>query len=254
MAKSLTYTLSIAGFDPCGGAGILADIKTFEHFKCMGMAIQTANTIQTENQFISVNWINEDLVLHQLETLLKQYRFKTIKIGLIQSISTLKKVIDICLKYNPNVKIIWDTVLSASAGFDFNFSANGIYDVLQKLYLITPNFNEINQLTNLKNSIDSAKQLSKHTKVILKGGHNNQNKGKDYLFETINGQLIQKSYNPKTTVKPINEKHGSGCVFSSALAANLAQGYPLHKSILKSKRYIEHYLSSNKTLLGQHKL
>lgn len=254
MPKNITYTLTIAGFDPSGGAGVLADIKTFEHFKCIGMAVQTANTIQTENQFISVNWIEEELIIKQLDVLLKQYRFKTIKIGLIKNINQLNKIVDLCLKYNSKTKIIWDTVLSASTGYNFDITTTGLNDILKKIYLITPNWNEVNQLADLSDSIESAKLLAQYTKVYLKGGHNNKQQGKDYFFEMSKGHLIQKSFNPKPTVKPISQKHGSGCVFSSALVANLAQGYPLTKSILRSKRYIEHYLSSNKTLLGQHKL
>ena len=46
--------LSIAGFDPCGGAGILADIKTFEQHKVFGLAVNTAQTLQTEDLFISI--------------------------------------------------------------------------------------------------------------------------------------------------------------------------------------------------------
>jgi hydroxymethylpyrimidine/phosphomethylpyrimidine kinase len=254
MAKPIIYTLTIAGFDPSGGAGILADIKSFEHFKCIGLAVQTANTIQTENEFLSVNWIDEKMILNQLETLLKSYKFKYIKIGLIKDLTILNRVVDLCLNYNPKVKIIWDTVLSSSTGFDFKMSTNGLTDILKKTYLITPNWNEINILSSINESIDSANFLGQYTKVYLKGGHNKDQLGKDYLFEQKEGGIIQKSFNPKPTVKPINPKHGSGCVFSSALTANLAQGFTLQKSILKSKRYVEHYLSSNKTLLGTHKL
>ena len=254
MPKKITYTLTIAGFDPSGGAGILADIKTFEHFKCLGLAVQSANTIQTEDEFLSVNWISDDVILQQLEMLLKKYKFNYIKVGLIKDLKILNKVTDLCLKYNPSTKIIWDTVLSSSTGFNFDMSTKGLNDVLKKIYLITPNWNEIKLLSNHQNSIEGAKAIATYTKVYLKGGHNEAKPGKDYLFEKIDENIIQKSYNPKSTVKPITPKHGSGCVFSAALTANLAQGFPLHKSILRSKRYIEHYLSSNQTLLGTHKL
>jgi hydroxymethylpyrimidine/phosphomethylpyrimidine kinase len=254
MAKPIIYTLTIAGFDPSGGAGILADIKSFEHFKCIGMAVQTANTIQTENDFLSVNWIDEKHILNQLETLLKLYKFKYVKIGLIKDLSILNRVVDMCLFYNPKVKIIWDTVLSSSTGFNFNLPTEGLIDILKKIYLITPNWQEINTLSSINQSFNSAEFLAQYTKVYLKGGHNYKQLGKDYLFEQKEGKITQKSFNPKPTVKPITPKHGSGCVFSSALTANLAKGFTLQKSILKSKRYIEHYLSSNNTLLGTHKL
>ncbi len=254
MAKSLTYVLSIAGFDPSGGAGILADIKTFEHFKCMGLAVQTANTIQTDSEFLSVNWINKALIKEQLQVLLNTYKIDFVKIGLISNLHDLNELVETCLSFNPKIKIIWDTVLSASSGFNFNQDIEGITSLLPKLFLITPNWEEISKISGGLMGLEGAKKLAQHCKIYLKGGHNTQAIGKDFLVESQNNQIKVTAFNPRPTVKSIFPKHGSGCVFSSALTANLAKGYTLKKSILKSKRYIEHYLSSNPTLLGTHKL
>jgi len=244
------YILTIAGFDPSGGAGILADIKTFEQYKCIGMGVQTANTVQTEDEFLSVNWVDEQIVISQLELLLSKYKFSYVKIGLIPSLDFLQKVVSILFTNNRHTKLIWDPILSASAGFDFKHNLNTLESVLNKVYLITPNWNEVKILSKNDDAINGAKFLSQFTQVILKGGHNESNLGKDYLVQNS----LQKGFNPKKTVKPIYAKHGSGCVFSSAITANLQQGYPLHKSILKSKRYMEGFLSSNKTLIGKHRL
>jgi len=242
--------LTIAGFDPSGGAGILADIKTFEQHKCIGMAVQTANTIQTDAEFLSVNWIDETIVFKQLDVLLSKYKFKYVKIGLIPNLKFLQKTIAILKSHNPKTKIIWDPILSASAGFDFTHNLSELETILEHVYLITPNWNEVRVLANTDDAIGGAKQLSQLTKVYLKGGHNEAKLGKDYLFDS----KAQKSFNPKKTVKPIHPKHGSGCVLSSAITASLQQGYPLQKAILKSKRYIEGFLSSSKTLIGRHRL
>lgn len=244
------YILTIAGFDPSGGAGILADIKTFEQHKCIGMGVQTANTIQTENEFLSVNWIDENVVLKQLEMLLSKYKFKYVKVGLIPNLKFLQKVITILKQNNPKTKIIWDPILSASVGFEFNQNLENLNVVLKDLFLITPNWNEVKVLAGNNDSIEGAIQLSNLTKVYLKGGHNPDDLGKDSLFENGN----QKTFNPKNTKKVLSSKHGSGCVLSSAIAANLQQGYPLQKSILKSKRYIEGFLGSSKSLIGRHRL
>jgi len=182
--------------------------------------------------------------------LLSKYTFSYVKIGLIPSLDFLQKVVSILIANNRHTKLIWDPILSASAGFDFKHNLNTLESVLNKMYLITPNWNEVKVLSKNDDALSGAKFLSQFTKVILKGGHNESSLGKDYLFE----DGLQKGFNPKKTVKSICSKHGSGCVFSSALTANLQQGYPLHKSILKSKRYIEGFLSSNKTLLGNHRL
>lgn len=250
MSKKNNYILTIAGFDPSGGAGLLADIKTFEQNKCIGMAVQTANTIQTENEFLSVNWIDENIVIQQLERLLAKYRFDYIKIGLIPNLAFLQKSIRLCKASNPQTKFIWDPILSASTGFNFNHQLDSLKEVLKDVYLITPNWDEVKVLSNTKDSIEGAKQISKITKVYLKGGHNPISLGKDYLFENEE----QKTFNPKNSGKAVYSKHGSGCVLSSAITANLQQGYPLQKSILKSKRYIEGFLSSSKSLIGRHRL
>jgi hydroxymethylpyrimidine/phosphomethylpyrimidine kinase len=250
MSKKLTYILSIAGFDPCGGAGVLADVKTFEQHGCTGMAVQTANTIQTESEFKSVNWIDESIVFTQLDFLLSSYQFKYVKIGLIPSLTFFKTVVEKCKTANRKVKIIWDPVLSASSGFSFGQDLSDLKEILNELYLITPNWSEVQTLSSSENGKEGAKILSEYVKVYLKGGHNPDDLGKDFLFENSESQ----TFNPKARNMTYYEKHGSGCVLSSAIAANLANGYLLQKSCLKSKRYIEGVLASSKTFLGRHKL
>ena len=240
--------LSIAGFDPSGGAGVLADIKTFEAHRCLGFAVITANTIQNEREFVAPNWIKEEDVFEQLDVLLKQHQFEYVKIGLVPSLGFLKNIISNLQSPISNLKIIWDPILSASAGFDFKYDLSELKEVLKQVYLITPNWNEIKQLSGNKEALKGAEELSEFTNVYLKGGHSNE-VGKDYLF--FEGK--RNAFNPKNK-KPMFDKHGSGCVFSSALAANLLRGYPLIKACLRSKRYIEKYLSSTDELLGYHRI
>ena len=85
--------------------------------------------------------------------------------------------------------------------------------------------------------------------MFLKGGHAEKKVGYDTLFLKEGKQF---SFRPKT--KNIFSKHGSGCVLSSALTANLAKGEDLQRACLKAKQYTERILSSNKTLLGYHKI
>jgi len=244
--KTRPNILTIAGFDPSGGAGLLADIKTFESHRCLGFAVQTANTIQTENRFIAVNWIPDELILKQLDELLKQYQFKIVKIGLIPNLLFLQQALKRLVKSNPMVRIIWDPVLSVSAGFDFKHDLSNLEEILSRVDIITPNWNEITRMTNESEPLLAAKQLSHFCKIFLKGGHNSENLGKDFLVE----KQEVRTFKPKPDA--YYEKHGSGCVLSAAIASNILRGYPLQKSILKSKRYIEKVLKSNTTLLGYH--
>ena len=245
--KTRPKILTIAGFDPSGGAGILADIKTIEANKCLGFAVCTANTIQNEHEFVSPNWIAEEEVFAQLDILMKIHTFDYVKIGLISSFEFLRRVSSKLIAQNPSLKIIWDPILSASAGFDFNHDLSELKTVLKDVYMITPNWNEIKQLSGNEDALVGAALLAQFTHVYLKGGHHPTTKGKDYLF--FDGKV--NVFNPK---KKVNyEKHGSGCVFSSALTANLAKKYPVVKACLRSKSYMYKFLNSSPTLLGTHK-
>lgn len=248
MSKQRKKILTIAGFDPSGGAGLLADIKTIEANKCSGFAVCTANTIQNENEFVSPNWINEDEIFKQLDILLKEHQFEYVKIGLIPSLDFLKKIIATLITQHPQPKLIWDPILSASSGFNFEYDLLELKAILKSIFIVTPNWNEIKQLSGKEDAQKGAETLAQFTNVYLKGGHNPEVKGKDYLF--YEGKVFP--FNPK--VKVLYEKHGSGCVFSSTLTANLAIGFPIIKACLRSKSYMYKFLNSSPTLLGRHRL
>ena len=101
-------------------------------------------------------------------------------------------------------------------------------------------------LTNTNDSKEAAKQLSEHCNVLLKGGHNEKKVGVDYLY--TNGDCIEL----KPTLNNLSAKHGSGCVLSAAIVSNLALGHDLKAACIKSKKYVEQFLNSNKSLLGFH--
>ncbi|MDG2331737.1 MAG: bifunctional hydroxymethylpyrimidine kinase/phosphomethylpyrimidine kinase [Flavobacteriales bacterium] len=235
------FILSIAGFDPSGGAGVIADAKTFEQHNVQGLFVITANTIQTAVNFNSVNWVDDALIIEQLNSIMDHYPIGFVKIGLIRDIALLEKLVLLLLE--KDVKIIWDPILISSSGFKFHTELAGLENVLKKIHYITPNWLEINSLSG-KNGIDGAKSLSSYTKVYLKGGHS-EDFGKDYLV--THGNII-----PFNMVKKGFEKHGSGCIFSSSLAANLLKGYPEIKACIRAKRYTELRLASNRSLLAYH--
>ncbi len=234
--KNRPYVLTIAGFDPCGGAGVLADIKTFEQHKTLGLAVNTCLTFQTENEFFGIDWFTLNQLENQLMPLLKKYPVSAIKIGLIQKTQLL-----FLLAVLPkSIPIIWDPILKASAGFDFinGFTPQNIKDVLSQVFLITPNLLEF-ELLKLN--------LNKQTNVLLKGGHQENHKH-DILIDAFgNEQLIE---GVKFT-KPY-QKHGTGCVLSSAIAANLSLGFSTLESCTLAKEYVEKLLQSNNRLLGYH--
>jgi len=242
--------LTIAGYDPSGGAGVLADIKTFEAMGIYGLAIITGNTHQNDVSFKGVTWLDRKDKEKNMALLAERFPVKAVKLGMHKDLQDVAYSIELSQKYFPDIKIIWDPVLAASAGFDLNIKIgkNSLSNILSKLELITPNQQEAEKLGMSKNVNEAASVLSKECPVLLKGGHSSdKNNSVDYLF--INGEN-KKEYST-ARIKGI-EKHGSGCVLSAAIAASLANGDNLEQAIDKGKKYVTQFLKSNKTLLGYH--
>jgi hydroxymethylpyrimidine/phosphomethylpyrimidine kinase len=247
MKPARPYVLTIGGFDPTGGAGVLADIKTAERLRCYGMSVLTANTVQREDKVLSVNWLSNAFIKEQCDAL-KQVDFKAIKIGIVQNVEMLSAILKMTAEYWPKATLIWDPVVKASDNTTFfDFESNFDFtSILSKVDIITPNSNELSYLSKKENIEERLSELSKSTQVYLTGGHNEERIGVDYFAD----KKGTKKLNPK--VGTYSEKHGSGCVLSTALACNIALDFPMHLVLLKSKRYIEKVLGSNKTLLAYH--
>jgi hydroxymethylpyrimidine/phosphomethylpyrimidine kinase len=241
------YVLTIAGFDPSGGAGILADIKTFEAHQTLGLGVCSALTYQTEKTFEGVTWVEEETIIKQLDPLLKAYTINYVKIGLIENIQVLNSIINYLSSKNPSVRIIWDPILSASAGFSFHssISKKELTDLAEKIYLITPNLKEIKQLFPDLPEEEAAFNLSKSCAVFLKGGHGNDNTSNDVLFSDGKRFVFE-------SVRLTNDKHGTGCVLSACIAAALTKGLLLEEACGKAKEYTGNFILSNNTLLGYH--
>ena len=251
MPKDRPCVLSIAGFDPSGGAGVLADIKTFEQHKVLGMAAVTGITYQNEDEFEGVKWLNSDEIKKQTKLLLPKHKFQFVKIGMLENLDRLEEIVSDSRQQAAGIKIIWDPIIKTSSGFSIHekFEKEKLISILKNIYLVTPNTDEIKILSGEQDEMVGAKKLSEHCNVFLKGGHSQKSKGKDYLL-TTDGKTF--SFRPKKISS--TGKHGSGCVLSSAITANLALGNNLHRSCLKAKDYVTKILMSNKTLLGFHKI
>ncbi|WP_344833781.1 hydroxymethylpyrimidine/phosphomethylpyrimidine kinase [Chryseobacterium ginsenosidimutans] len=246
MQTERPFVMSIAGYDPSGGAGLSADIKTFEQLKVQGLGVCTAMTLQTESQCLSLNWQPLEEILNSIDVLMKNYHITAVKIGVVKDAQFLTQIVEKIRSINSEAKIVWDPVLKSTSEFSF-FDLNTISeleDVLKQIDLITPNYNEykvlqeFNLFKNTKNSCS----------VLIKGGHREDKLGTDILLE--NGKEI--SIHPTDETSVYYPKHGSGCVLSSAITSHLALGKNVEEACRNGKLYIENFLTSNSTLLGFH--
>ncbi|MFD0963703.1 hydroxymethylpyrimidine/phosphomethylpyrimidine kinase [Pseudofulvibacter geojedonensis] len=251
--KARPNILTIAGFDPSNGAGLTADVKTFEILKCYGLSVCTANTVQDDQSFQDCYWLPIEQITAQIKVLFNRFQIDVVKIGIVENFEVLNTIIETVLNHNSKTKIVLDPVLKSSSNFQFHSNVTSseversFDDILSKIYLLTPNYNEIELLYPDKNIEETITHITKKTNLFLKGGHRLDKLGKDELY-TKEGKKY--SLNPK--LPNCSEKHGSGCVLSSAIASYLALGFPLLKACYRGKRYTEKFLSSNKSLLGYH--
>ncbi|CAL2101906.1 Hydroxymethylpyrimidine/phosphomethylpyrimidine kinase [Tenacibaculum sp. 190130A14a] len=243
------YILSIAGFDPSSGAGITSDIKTFEAHNLYGLSICTAITVQNDITFKKCYWVEKEIIISQIETLFERFDIKVAKIGIIESWEVLLEVVQTLKIFNSDIKIILDPILKASAGFDFHANSDlEVFErVLQNCDFVTPNYEEIKSLFPNKSTEETIEFLSEKTNVYLKGGHREDKKGWD---EVYHNKIVKLNIPP--IADAIFEKHGSGCVLSSAFAANLYKEASIEDAAKNAKAYTEEFLNSNPSLLGNH--
>jgi hydroxymethylpyrimidine/phosphomethylpyrimidine kinase len=243
------YALTIAGFDPSAGAGVLADVKTLEASGVYGLAVCTALTVQNDVRFDRVTWVPLADMQDQLQLLLVRFPVRFIKVGLIESLPVLLELIHWLKAYNADVQIIWDPVLKATAGYEFHPQpAAGLLEAIcRELALVTPNRPEALRLMPAATAEAAAETLATWCPVLLKGGHATGPLATDVLLAAPGVR-----HTLATPRLPHGEKHGSGCVLSAAVLARLALGDALAAACRAGKHYTAAFLASSDTLLGYH--
>ena len=143
--------------------------------------------------------------------------------------------------------IVYDPVLKASAGFEFhNITRDVFMGAISGVYCITPNIPEANKIFGDDDLQSKLEECSETENVYLKGGHGGGAVITDLLFTSDHTYAFPNDRIPK------GEKHGSGCVLSSALTAQLALGNALEVAAENANAYTHGFLASNETLLGYH--
>ena len=143
--------MSIAGVDPSGGAGIFADIKTFQALGVYGTGIVTALTAQNPQKMYSLKAIETSYVEEQIDAILDTYNVEYIKTGMLYSTDIIKSVSKKIREYN--LKAVVDPVMVATSGGELaknDLSQNLLKYLLPKAILTTPNVSEAEKLTNIK--------------------------------------------------------------------------------------------------------
>ena len=265
--------LTIAGLDPSGGAGIIADIKTFSAFGCFATAAVSSITFQNTVGVFGAEHQTAESVRRQVAPILEDFEISALKTGMLPTREVIEEVARIVSENNLKNFVV-DPVVRSTSGFDLIDDA-ALKVLIEKLFpladLITPNIPEAERIAGIK--IESENDLEKAARimqsfgaknVLIKGGHlfdknvsakaNINNKAdntavlpdnkqaNDYLW--INKELhIWNAAYIETTAT-----HGTGCTLSAAIAANLALGKSLKESVGIAKKFVTEAIRTSPNL------
>ena len=238
--------LSIAGSDCSGGAGIQADLKTMTMNGVYAMSVITALTAQNTTGVRSIQETTPDFLADQIDAIFEDIRPDAVKIGMVPSGALIRVIAD-RLRFYHAENVVVDPVMVATSGSAL-MQKDAVQSLVENLLpictLVTPNIPEAQILSGLiiqskEDMVKAARQIGDGygCAVLLKGGHS-INDANDLLY--TNGEQIwfrgKRINNPNT--------HGTGCTLSSAIAANLAKGFPLAESIQRAKNYLSGALAA----------
>lgn len=239
----MKVVLSIAGSDSSGGAGIQADLKTFEAFGVFGTTAITVLTAQNTTGVQDIVPMESSFVKKQIESICEDFDVAAIKIGMLFNKEIIKVVRDVIKDLS--IPIVLDPVSISKAGSPLleDNALEAMKMLIEHVTLITPNQHEASRLFGYKHGDVKSLEEMQHiyTPILVKHHVVELAEGKfsvDKLYFHQQERVFQ------TPLIETSNLHGTGCSYSSAITANLALGYTLEKSIAISKQFINDALTT----------
>ncbi|WP_410769794.1 pyridoxine/pyridoxal/pyridoxamine kinase [Fontibacillus sp. BL9] len=248
---TILKTLTIAGSDSSGGAGIQADLKTFEEYGTYGLsALTTIVTMDPDRGWHhSVYPVDAALVAEQLKTVFAGGPVDAMKTGMLGSVAIIE-VVEKCIRQHDQKNVVIDPVMVCKGEDEVlnPESADAIRDLLVPLAkVVTPNLFEAGVLSGLGRltSVDEMKEAAKviHERgaanVVIKGGKALEGeKAIDLFYDgeefvILETEKIEPAYN-----------HGAGCTFAAAVTGGLAGGLSVKEAVVKAKKFVTAAISS----------
>ncbi len=241
--------LTIAGSDPTGGAGIQADLKTFAAHRVCGASVVSVVTAQNARRF-ELFPLPFAAIKAQMEAVFEGFDVRAIKIGMLGTVEIVQAVIDRLQHHNRDrhIPVVLDPVLKASNG-GIGLEAQGLAllrdELLPLCTLVKPNLYEAAVLLDEPEAVDpvqmaaQAQKLGQHhdLSILLSGGHLPGPELMDILFHE------DQIYKFSSGKRQAGEFHGTGCMLTSAIAANLAYGHDLVVSVERARDALSRLLS-----------
>ncbi len=245
------HTLTIAGVDPSGGAGVLADVKTMSALGAYAAGVIAALTAQSTQGVTGIHAVPPDFVRLQIDTLFADMRIDAVKLGMLGQAPVIRVVAEALATYRP-AHLVLDPVMVAKSGHALlEDDAVGMMReaLLPMASIITPNLPEAGVLL-AQRPVETVREMRRvaerlresmgahgHRWVMLKGGHLPGDLALDLLHD---GDVMIELPAPRIATR---NTHGTGCTLSSALAALLPQREDVPAAARDAKQYLTEALA-----------
>ncbi len=220
--------LTVAGFDPTGGAGILRDIWTFSYFGFKGAAAITVNTAQNTKGVVDFEFQKGDLILKQIELIAEEMEILGVKIGIPHRELQVNRLIASAIR-DLNVPVAFDPVLSPTFGREFVDEIGVLEPLIEMATVVTPNYSEFLTL----------RKFDLEPKCLVVKGFPLDGEVLDVLV--VEGKEVERVVH----LRDSKEVRGTGCAFSSALLSLMVSGLELKEAFLKAVEFVSRYRESS---------
>ena len=240
--RTPAVALTIAGLDPSGGAGIIADIKTFTAFGCFATAAVTSLTFQNTTGVFGAIHQTAESVRGQVQPVIEDFEIAAVKTGMLPTREVIEETARLIRENNLPAPVV-DPVVRSTSGFDLIDDA-ALQAMIEKLFplacIVTPNIPEAERITNLKiETFEDMKIAARKIyelgaqAVLVKSGHlAHEGQTRDLLFDGTNFEIFSGEFIETTAT------HGTGCALAAGIAANLANGKTLREAIKRAKDFV----------------
>jgi hydroxymethylpyrimidine/phosphomethylpyrimidine kinase len=258
--------LTIAGFDPSGGAGVVADIKTFTAFDCFAVAAVTSLTFQNTEGVYGAAHQTAETVRAQVMPVIEDFKVACAKTGMLPTREVIAEVARLFRETNLPAPVV-DPVVRSTSGYDLidDEALSALVIMLMPLArVVTPNIPEAERITGLeivgeegmRRAARAMREMGARA-VLVKGGHlKNRDEGGGMRDEggSVKGEAERKGERMPTALDLLDDNgsvtlfrgewidttstHGTGCTLSAAIAACLGRGLSLEKAVEAAKGFV----------------